>query len=70
MTHTSGGEKLNYYELLLEIDGSKVTMTSPLHDSKGVKMSVRSKEIVGYVGVKCKQKGANGRLSRCEWEAK
>ena len=33
------------------------------HDSKGVKMPVRSKETGGYVDVKCKQKGVNGRLS-------
>ena len=31
-------------------------MTSQSHDSKGVKMSVRSKEMGGYVGM-------NGRLS-------
>ena len=38
-------------------------MTSQSHDSKGMKMSVRSKEMGGYVVVKCKQKGVNGRLS-------
>ena len=45
-------------------------MKSQSHDSKGVKMSVTSKEMGGYVGVKCKQNGVNGRLCRCEWEAK
>ena len=37
-------------------------MTSQLHDPKGV-MSVRSKEMGGYVDVKCIQKGVDGRLS-------
>ena len=32
-------------------------------DLQCVKMSIRSKEMGGYVGVKCKQKGVNGRLS-------
>ena len=45
-------------------------MTSQSHGSKGVEMPVRSKEMGFYVGVKCKQKGVNERLSRCEWEAK
>ena len=38
-------------------------MTSQSHDPKGVKMSVRSKEMGGYVDVKCKQKVVNGRLN-------
>ena len=31
------------------------------HDPKDVKMPVRSKEMGGYVAVKCKQKGVNGK---------
>ena len=50
-------------------------MTPQSHDPKGVKMSISSKELGGYVGVnerlseqknlmshvKCKQKGMNGK---------